>query len=70
MRSRSYRLLSGLPDAILARHTPCARPVASNANTEGYELWTPGAGIFPKLDLPRIDVRKGENPSELKKLIE
>ena len=41
-----------------------------NANTEDYELWTPGTAIFPKLDPPRTDVREGEYAPKLKEFIE
>jgi hypothetical protein len=41
-----------------------------NANSEDYELWTPGADAFPKLDAPRTDVREGEYARDLRDFLQ
>jgi hypothetical protein len=38
-------------------------------NLEDYELWTPGSRVFPRLDVPRADVRTGDYPGALRELL-
>lgn len=40
------------------------------ANLEDYELWTPGGRTFPRLDLPRDDVRESAYPKSLTECLE
>ena len=46
----------------------CDREVYEQ-NVEDYELWSPGSSVFPRLDVPRDDVRESDYAGSLKELL-